>query len=488
MIDATGPAATAVPGEPAAPTADYSPGVAAAIERGQARMAATAAARAAVRRWRFDTIAIHGLWTAESILAADGSISEPMVPSTAQHFASADEMEAALAYLAPSWTYARIANPTQGILEATLSLLEGYGTDLEVSACATGSGMSAIAMATQPFLVPAAPGTAAAGTPANIVASAKCYGGTFMLFSERYEAERGVAIHWVRDPLDLAEWEAAIDDGTRLVYGELPSNPGLAIFDVAAVAEIAHAAGLPLIVDSTIATPALLRPLALGADVVVHSLSKAIGGSGLAIGGAILSRPGIPTRVGPAEMADDFATWVKLHPFRDHGPALSPQAAHAFLVDLRTLRPRVDRWSRSTMTVANFLAGHPKVSAVHYPGLASHPAHGIAARDMRLVDGDEFGGDLGGADRRYGHLMGFEVAGGAAAARRFFDGLELIRRATDLGRIRSVATIPAISTHQQQGEAGRKLASVPDNLVRLSIGGEHPVDLIADLDGALARA
>ena len=180
-----------------------------------------------------------------------------------------------------------------------------------------------------------------------------------MLFSERYCGERGVDIRWVHDPMQLDQWAAAIDDGTRFVYGELPSNPQLAMFDVRAVADLAHSAGLPLIVDSTIATPALLRPLALGADIVVQSLTKAIGGSGLAIGGAVLSRRAIPSRVGPDEMRDDFAMWVKLHPFRDHGPALSPQAAHAFLVDVRTLRPRVDQWSRSAMAVATFLAEHP---------------------------------------------------------------------------------------------------------------------------------
>ena len=480
MTDASEAEVPAV-AEAAAPA--YSPGVTAAIERGKVRMAVAAETRARARHLRFDTIAIHGLWTAEAALAADGSISEPIVPTTAQQFASADEMEAALAYLAPSWTYARIANPTVTALEGTLGLLEGYGTDLDVSCCATSSGMAAIAMATQPFLVPAEPGIPAAGAAPNFVASAKCYGGTFMLFAERYAGEHGVAIRWVADPLDLDAWKHAIDDGTRFVFGELPSNPGLAVFDIAGVARLAHANGLPLIVDSTIATPALLRPLALGADIVVHSLSKAIGGSGLAIGGALLSRPGIQSRVGPPEMAADFATWVKLHPFRDHGPALSPQAAHAFLVDVRTLRGRVDRWSRSAMAVATWLSRNAKVAAVHYPGLPSDPGHVTAARQMRLVDGDECGDD----DRRFGHLLGFEVAGGGAAARRFFDGLTLIRRATDLGRIRSVATIPAISTHQQQGEAGRALAAIPDSLVRLSIGGEHPADLIADLDAAFAR-
>jgi len=436
-----------------------------------------AARKAEMRAMRFDTIAVHGLYGLEESLASQGSLVEPLYLSPAQVFEDADHMEAALGYLMPSWTYSRIANPTLSALEGTLALLETYGSDVEASAVVTASGMAAVHMATNPFLShdPTLP-------PVNIVASARCYGGTFMLFSERYAIERGVEVRWVRDPRDLSEWAASIDGGTRFVYGEVPSNPSLALVDVPAVAHLAHAHGLPFIVDPTVATPALLRPIAMGADVVVQSLSKSIGGSGLSIGGAVIARRDLPSRVGPDELREDFATYVKLLPFRDHGPAMSPFNAAMLLNDLRTLRHRVDHWSRGAERVATFLQAHPGVEAVRYPGLATHPDHDLARRDLWLVDGDRDARPV----NRFGSLLAFDVAGGAHAARRVFDGLRLIRRATDLGRVKSIATIPAISTHQQQGEHGRALAGIPDHQIRLSVGGEDPADLIDDLDRALA--
>jgi cystathionine beta-lyase/cystathionine gamma-synthase len=176
---------------------------------------------------------------------------------------------------------------------------------------------------------------------------------------------------------------------------------------------------------------------------------------------------------------------VKALPFRDYGPAISPFNALMTLSDLRTLRGRIDLMSRNTMKVARFLEEHPKVEAVQYPGLESFRGHEVARRYMWLADGED---DYGKPVNRYGHLMSFCVKGGAAAARRVLDAFALIFRATDLGRIKSLATIPAISTHQQQGEEGRALADVPANLIRLNVGGEHPDDLIADLDQALGHA
>ncbi len=455
------------------------PGVRAVHEAGVVRLEREAAHRAVVRARRFDSIAVHGAYGMAAALENGGSIIEPAFLSPAQHFANSDAMEATLAYLVPGWVYSRIATPTLGWLEETLALLEGYGFEGGTSACVTGSGMAAIAMATSPFLA-----VDDDARPMNVVASARCYGGTFMLFSERYAAERGVEVRWINDPLDPAEWAARIDDRTRFVYGEMPSNPGLAVFDIARVSELAHAAGVPLIVDSTIATPALLRPLSHGADIVVHSLSKAIGGSGMAIGGAIVSRRDIVSRVGSDDLRADFATHVKLLPFRDHGPALNSLSALMILNDLRTLRGRIDAWSRGASRVARFLSSHPSIVEVAYPGLPGNRGHAIASRYLWLVDGDEDGRPV----NRYGHLLGFRVAGGHAATRRVFDRLEMIWRATDLGRIKSVATIPAISTHQQQGETGRDLAAIPADLIRLSVGGEHPDDLIVDLDRALAYA
>lgn len=467
----------------------YSPGVMEYVERGRKMMDAEAAHRAAMRHKKFDTIAVHGLYGMEAALANQGSIVEPAYLSSAQHFENSDHMEAALAYLMPAWTYTRIANPTLHYLEETLALLEGYGYAGEVSACATSSGMAAVFMATNPFLArdPATTSTNghAQKNRINIVASAKCYGGTFMLFSQRYGVERGIDVRWVRNPLDLDEWADNIDDDTRLVYGEMPSNPGLAVFDIAGVAELAHEAGVPLIVDATVATPALMRPLLHGADIVVQSVSKSMASSGFAIAGAVIARHDLPSKIGPAEMKANFATYAKLLPFRDHGPSLSPFSALLILNDLRTLRARMDRLSSHTLQVAQFLAQHPMVEKVWYPGLPADAGHAVANRYMWLADGED---DYGAPVNRYGHLLAFTVKGGAAAARRTFDALQMIWRATDLGRIESVATIPAISTHQQQGEAGRALAQVPGNLIRLSVGAEHPEDVIADLDQALWTA
>lgn len=455
--------------------AELGAGIERYVARGKSMTSDRARRREVVRARRFDSIAVHGMYDMEAALANQGSIIEPAYLSSAQHFENSDHMEAALAYLMPSWTYSRIANPTQHYLEQTLALLEGYGFDGETSAVATSSGMAAIFMATNPFLAQPDPRM-------NFVASAKCYGGTFMLFAERYGNERGIDVRWVRDSLDLEEWASRIDAGTRFVYGEMPANPTLSVFDIEAVAGLAHDHGSPLIVDSTVATPALMRPLALGADIVIHSLTKSMTSSGLAVGGAIVARHGIPTTVGPDEMAADFATYVKLLPYRDHGPGLSPFNALMTLTEMRTLRMRMDAMSRASMQVAEFLAAHEQVETVLYPGLAAFPGHDIAARTMWLADGAD---DYGEPVNRYGHLLAFTVKGGAQAARDVFDRFEMIWRATDLGRVKSVATIPAISTHQQQGEDGRVLASLPANLIRLNVGAEHPADVIADLDRAL---
>jgi len=462
-----------------------SPGVAGYIAAARQAAARHEAERATMRACRFDTIAVHGLYTMrEAIENNQGSIIEPIYLSSSQGYRDSDEMEAALSYQIPSWAYSRIANPSLYYLEQTLALLEGYDLDAETSCCATSSGMSAIASATEPFLAVDAKNP---GRPINFVSTCQVYGGTFQQFSVQKMAARGIECRWVVDATDLQEWESKIDDDTRFLYGELPSNPGQSFFDIAAVAEIAHAHELPLIVDSTVATPALLRPLAHGADIVVQSVTKTMASSGFAIAGAVIARKGLVSRRGSEEMKADFATYLKLLPNRDNGPNLSPMNAILVLNDLRTLRSKIDLFSRSTMQVAEFLDGHPQVEQVHYLGLSDHALHALASRYMYLVDSEH---DLqyGSPVNRYGHLMSFCVKGGAPAARRVFDALQRIFRATDLGRVKSVATIPAISTHQQQGEQGRSLAGIPPNLVRLCVGGEHPDDIIADLAQALDAA
>ncbi len=454
----------------------YPPGVQSYIDQGAALTQAEVAQRAVMRRKKFDTIAVHGLYNMEAALANNGSIIEPAYFSTAQHFENSDHMEAGLAYLMPAWTYSRVANPTLHYLEETLALLEGYGFAGEVTACATASGMSAVFLATNPFLA-----VDSAATPVNIVASVKCYGGTFTLFS-RYANERGVEVRWVRNPLNVEEWAAKIDRHTRFLFGEMPANPSLAVFDIAALANLAHQHGLPLLVDSTIATPVLTRPLLHGADIVVHSVSKSMTGSGFVIAGVVIARHNIPSRVGPDELKANLALYLKGFPLRDHGPALSPFNALMTLNDLRTLRSRTDLMSKNALRVAQFLERHPQVESVQYPGLPEFEGYDLAERYMWLVDSED---DYGKPVNRFGYLLSFNVKGGVTSTRRVFDALKMIWRATDLGRAKSVATIPTISTHQQLGDSGRDLAGLPPNLIRLSVGLEHPSDIMADLDQAL---
>ena len=436
-----------------------------------------------VKKWKFDTIAVHGLYTMQDALNDyQGAVVEPVFMSSSQGYRDADEMAAALAYKIPTWCYSRIANPSTYYYEWALALMEGYGFAGETSCCSTSSGMAAIHTAVQPFLKV----IEGCSEPINFVATAQCYGGTFQQFTVRLMQERNIECRWVLDAGNLDEWAKMIDGNTRFLYGELPSNPQLGFFDIEAVADLAHSHNLPLICDSTIATPALLRPLCHGADIVVQSVTKTLTSSGFGICGAVISRKNIVSTVVDDGLREDFAFNVKLLQNRDLGPNLHPMQAILSLNDMRTVRSKIDLMSRNTMQVAQFLKQHPKVESVQYLGLDDHPLHELASRYMWLVDAehDEL---YRKPVNRYGHLMSFCVAGPIANTRTFFDGLKRIWRATDLGRIKSVATIPAISTHQQQGEEARAMANIPPNLVRLCVGGEHPDDTIADLDQALAR-
>jgi O-acetylhomoserine/O-acetylserine sulfhydrylase-like pyridoxal-dependent enzyme len=436
-----------------------------------------------MRRCRFDTIAVHGIYSMQEALDFNqGSIIEPVYLSTSQAYRDADEMEAALAYEIPTWCYSRIANPTIYYLEGVLALLEGYGADCETGCVATSSGMAAIHSATDPFLAvdPSRP-----HAPINFVATCQVYGGTFQQFAIRKHQERGIEWRKVVNSTDIDEWASLIDENTRFVYGEMPSNPGQAFFDLQQVAEMAHKHGIPVIIDSTVASPALMRPIQWGADIVIQSTTKTLAASGFSIGGAVIARKNLVSRVGSEEMKADFCTYLKTLPNRDNGPNTGPLGAVLTLNDIRTLRTRVDHWSRNTLKVARYLESHRHVEQVDYLGLETHHLHELASKYMWLVDAEQDEA-YGKKINRYGHLMSFRVRGGAQAARDVFSAFGRIWRATDLGRVKSVATIPAISTHQQQGEEGRRLADIPPNLIRLCVGGEHPDDIIADLDQALA--
>jgi len=439
--------------------------------------------REVVKKWKFDTIAVHGLYSvADAIRDYQGAIIEPIFMSTSQAYSDSDEMAAALAYKIPTWCYSRIANPSTYYYEWTLALLEGYGFDGETSCCSTSSGMAAIMTAVQPFLEV----RKKAGEPCNFVATAQCYGGTFQQFTVRFMQQRNIECRWVLNATDLDEWASKIDKNTRFIYGELPSNPQLGFFDIQAVADLAHSHSLPLICDSTIATPALLRPICHGADIVVQSVTKSLTSSGFGICGAVIARKNLISDIDNDDLKADFSLSVKYLQNRDFGPNLHPLQAVMSLNDMRTLRSKMDLMSRNTMQVAKFLENRSEVERVEYLGLPNHKHHELASRYMWLVDA-EFDDQYQQPVNRFGHLMSFCVKGGPDKARSFFDNLQRIWRATDLGRIKSVATIPAISTHQQQGEAGRTLAGIPPNMVRLCVGAEHPDDIIADLEQALEQ-
>jgi O-acetylhomoserine/O-acetylserine sulfhydrylase-like pyridoxal-dependent enzyme len=443
------------------------------IREAHAALERRGAYRREVRGLKFDTIAVHGMYSAEeAFTGGQGGIIEPIFPSTSQAYRDSDEMEAGLSYQVPTWCYSRIHNPTVHYLEETLALLETYGTDLDASGLCTASGMAAIKQAVEPLVA-----FRERGEPINFVAGAQVYGGTFQLFNVRMR-ERGAEVRWVTTPWDVDAWRSEVDDDTRFLYVEMPSNPTQACADLAALADIAHAHGIPLIVDATVATVALMRPLAHGADIVVHSLTKTVGSGGAAVGGAIIARLDMTSRHLTEDVRHDYASWLKLWPFRDSGPCMSPYSAFALLSDLRLLRLKVERMSANTVAVAQYLARHPKVLRVDYLGLPDHSLHGLASRYMAMVDD---------GTPTFGHLMSFTVRGTAEETRRVFDGFRRIWRATDLGRVKSVATIPAISTHLQQGEVGRRLAGIPPTLVRLCVGGEHPDDVVADLEQALSR-
>ncbi|MGD0712161.1 MAG: aminotransferase class V-fold PLP-dependent enzyme [Bacteroidales bacterium] len=448
------------------------------IKIGQQMMEERAKAIKIAKTRKFDTVATHGLYTMETAFKGNsGSIMEPIYLSTAEAYVDSAHMEAALAYEMPTWCYSRIANPSNGFLEDTIALLESYGTDIEASCCATASGMSAIRTATDSFLV-----KDSRFPDPNIVTSAKLYGGTFQQFSVRRMQEEGIEVRWVCNPYDLGEWKSKIDENTRFVYGEFPSNPAVAIFDIEEVTKLAHKFGIPMIVDATCASPALTRPLQFGVDIVVQSATKVISTNGTSICGTLTSRKNIVSKVGCDEMKADFAVWAKLWPYRDNGPGLSPLNAILVLNDLRSLRMRIAQMSNTALKVAIYLENHPKIDKVHYPGLKSYAAHEIARKYMKLADTNE---------NKYSYMMAVEIKEkspmDSANARKFYDALQMIWRATDLGRCKTVATLNAISTHQQQGEEGRKLAEIKPSTCRIAVGIEDPSDIINDLEQALAK-
>ena len=389
------------------------------------------------RNWRPQTRLVRG-GTARS---AFEETSEAVYLTSGYVYGSAEEAEAAFTGDKERYVYSRYGNPTVAMFQERLAALEG------AKHCfATSSGMAAVfaALASQ------------VGAGGRIVASRALFGSCSYIVEELLP--RFGARHQFVDGTDLDQWKAALSEPADCVFLETPSNPTLEIIDLAAVAELAHAAGARVVVDNVFATPMLQRPLELGADVVMYSATKHIDGQGRTLGGAVLTNDS-------AFFEDQLTPF-----FRHTGPSLSPFNAWVLLKGLETLDLRIERHCRNAKRVAEVLSANTKVERVLYPGLETHPQHDLAKRQMK--DG--------------GTMVSFEVSGGKDGAFRFLNALGIIDISNNLGDSKSLITHPATTTHQRLSEADRAHLGITPGLVRLSVGLEDIADLEDDLAAALA--
>ena len=372
--------------------------------------------------------------------------------------------------------YTRIMNPTTAVLEERLAAVEGG-----LAALCVASGMAAIAYTVQTL--------AEAGD--NIIATKTLYGGTYNLFAHTLP-KQGIEVRFI-DPAKPEQIAANTDARTKLVYCESIGNPAINVVDIPAFAAAAHAQGLPLVVDNTVASPALCRPIELGADIVVESLTKYINGHGNSIGGAIidggkfdwaahaerfkvLTTPDVSYHgVNYSEHfgAAAFIARARVVPLRNTGAAISPMNVFLILQGLETLALRMERHSENALKVAHFLQNHPQVAWVNYPGLSDSPYKTLIERDF---------------SNRASGLLSFGIKGGIAAGAKFIDALQLFTRLVNIGDAKSLATHPASTTHRQLNAEELAAAGVSEDMVRLSVGIEHIDDLLADLQQALQAA
>ncbi len=343
----------------------------------------------------------------------------------------------------PDYIYGRSKTPTVSILEERLASLEGGE-----GAVTAGSGSQALFNL---IFTLARPGD-------NVVTSLNVFGEGYKQAATIFPERCNVAFRFVEDPTDPRAWDEQIDARTRLVWVETPSNPCLFVTDVAAVAGVAHAHGVPLLVDNTIATAALQKPLELGADIVLLSVTKFLCGNASVLGGAV---------VGPEALVED----VRWNTTEFVGAIMQPFEAWLVLQFLETLSMRMERHSANAQAVAEFLDSHPRVVHVNYPGVPDHPQHELAQRQMRANGG----------------LLSFVVPGGMAGAARVMDSLELVVHAVTFGTSRTICMHPPTITHEHLTPEERAAAGIDDGLIRLSVGLEDPEDVIADLGQALAK-
>jgi O-succinylhomoserine sulfhydrylase len=372
---------------------------------------------------------------------AEGEHSEPIFPTSSFVFASAEEAAARFSGEAHGNIYSRFTNPTVAVFEERLAALEGGE-----SCVATASGMAAILAVCMGLLQHGD----------HIVSSRSIFGTTKILFS-KYLERFGIATTFV-DLTDPQAWREALQDNTRMLFLETPSNPLTEIGDIAKLAEIAHQQHAVLVVDNCFCTPALQRPLELGADVVVHSATKYIDGQGRCMGGAV---------VGDRERVGEEVYGV----LRTAGPTMSPFSAWVFLKGLETLQLRMRQHCCNAQTLAEWLEAHPRVERVFYPGLESHPQKGLMQQQQSAAGG----------------ILSFELRGGQQAAWRLMDRQRLMSITANLGDAKTTVTHPGSTTHSRLSEEERAASGITAGLLRISVGLENVEDLIADLESALRQ-
>jgi O-acetylhomoserine (thiol)-lyase len=423
------------------------------------------------REFGFETLCLHAGQIPD---AQTGSRAVPLYQTTSYVFDSADHAASLFNLQTFGNVYTRLSNPTTAVFEERMAALEGGR-----AAVATASGQAAEMVAFLNILE--------AGD--HVVASSKLYGGTYTMLAVNFK-KLGIAATLV-DPDDPENFRRALQPNTKAIFSETLGNPAINMIDIAAIGAIAREAGVPFIVDNTAASPYLCQPLLHGADIVVHSATKFIGGHGTSMGGVVVESGKFPWDNGkfPAmtepsagyhgvrffETFGDFGFTMKarMEVLRVFGPAIAPFNAWLLLQGLETLPVRMDRHVANAMRVAEFLKAHPKVAWVNYPGLPDNPYYALARRYM---------------PKGAGSLLSFGVRGGFDAAVKFIEALQFVSHLANIGDAKSLVIHPASTTHRQLSEAEQVKAGVPPDMVRLSIGLETIDDILWDIDRALSRA
>ncbi len=417
----------------------------------------------------FDTLSLHAGQHPDPVT---GSRAVPIHQTTSYVFQDADHAAALFNLERAGHIYTRISNPTTAVLEERLAALENG-----VGAVCTASGMAALHLAIATLL----------GTGDHIVASASLYGGTINILTHTLP-RFGITTTFVK-PRDLDGIRAAIKPNTKLVIGETIGNPGLEVMDIPVVAKIAHDAGIPLLIDNTFATPYLARPIEMGADIVMNSITKWIGGHGIAIGGVIVDgghfnweKSGkFPTLTTPYAgyhgivFAEEFGPQAfimraRAEGLRDFGACISPTNAFQILQGIETLHVRMQRHVENASAVLAFLTANKAVEWVLHPSLESHPDHALAKQLL---------------PRGAGSIITFGIKGGRDAGRKFIEALKLVSHVANVGDAKTLVIHPASTTHQQMNAEQLKVAGIGEELIRLSIGIEAAEDIIGDLGQAL---